>query len=100
MSSLLVEYHDVHLDEGDFVRYLVGSRVGYYFTPRVFLLSLVQYSNQARMCTANARFGWLNTAGTGLFVVFNNGQEADGFFDWVRPQARSVVVKYTRQFGR
>jgi len=50
--------------------------------------------------TANARFGWLSTAGTGLFVVFNEGRDADGFFQWNRPQARSLIVKYTRQFGR
>jgi hypothetical protein len=101
-SSILVDYHNVHLDQGDFVRSLVGVRFGYYFTPRIFALSLVQYSNQARSWTANARFGWLNTAGTGLFVVFNEGREADGFFDWVRPQARSLVIKYTRQldYGR
>ena len=98
-SSLLVDYHDVHLDQGDFVRSLVGVRFGYYFTPRIFALSLVQYSNQARSWTANARFGWLNTAGTGLFVVFNDGREADSFFKWVRPQARSLVIKYTRQLG-
>jgi hypothetical protein len=99
-TSLVVDYHDVHLDEGEFTRYLVGTKLGYYFTPRLFALSLVQYSNQARVWTANARFGWLNTAGTGLFVVYNDGREADGFFDWVRPQARSMVLKYTRQFGR
>jgi len=98
-SSLLVDYHDVHLDQGNFVRSLVGVRFGYYFTPRIFALSLVQYSNQARSWTANARFGWLNTAGTGLFVVFNEGREADSFFNWVRPQARSLVIKYTRQLG-
>ncbi|HEU5186730.1 MAG TPA: DUF5916 domain-containing protein [Gemmatimonadaceae bacterium] len=98
-SSLLFDYHDVHLDQGDFVRSLVGVRLGYYFTPRIFALSLVQYSNQARSWTANARFGWLNTAGTGLFVVFNDGREADSFFQWVRPQARSLVIKYTRQLG-
>jgi hypothetical protein len=77
----------------------VGVRVGYFFTPRVFLQSLVQYNNQAHVWTANARFAWLSTAGTGLFVVFNEGQEANGFFDWIRPQSRSVVVKYTRQIG-
>ncbi len=98
-SSLLFDYHDVHLDQGDFVRSLVGVRLGYYFTPRIFALSLVQYSNQARSWTANARFGWLNTAGTGLFVVFNDGREADSFFQWARPQARSLVIKYTRQLG-
>ena len=98
-TSLQVDYHDIHLDQGDFVRSLIGVKVGYFFTPRIFLQSLVQYSNQARVWTANARFAWLSTAGTGLFVVFNEGQEANGFFDWVRPQSRSVVVKYTRQLG-
>jgi hypothetical protein len=98
-SSLLVDYNDVHLDQGDFVRYLIGTRFAYFFTPRVLVQSLIQYNNQARAWTANARFGWLNTAGTGLFVVFNEGQVADGFFDWVHPQSRSFILKYTRQFG-
>lgn len=98
-SSLVLDYNDVHLDQGNFVRTLIGTRLGYNFTPRVFLNSLIQYNNQARVWTANARFGWLNTAGTGLFVVLNEGQEADGYFDWVRPQTRSVVLKYTRQIG-
>jgi hypothetical protein len=31
--------------------------------------------------------------------VFNEGREADSFFGWVRPQARSLVIKYTRQIG-
>jgi hypothetical protein len=99
-ASLTVEYNDVRLDQGDFIRSLVATRVAYFFTPRVMLQSLVQYSNQARVWTANARFGWLSTAGTGLFVVLNEGRDADGFFQWNRLQARSLIVKYTRQFGR
>ena len=98
-SSFLVDYNDVHLDQGSFVRSLVGTRLGYFFTPKVFVQSLVQYNDQARVWSANARFGWLNTAGTGLFIVFNEGQEADSFFRWTRPQSRSLVVKYTRQLG-
>jgi hypothetical protein len=98
-SSLLFDYNDVRLDQGRFTRQLIGTRIAYFFTPRIFLQSLVQYSNQAEIWTANARFGWLSTAGTGLFVVVNEGEEADGFFSWRRPQSRSVVVKYARQFG-
>ncbi len=98
-TSLLLDYNDVHLDQGDFVRSLIGTRIGYNFTPKIFLQSLIQYNNQDRAWNANARFGWLNTAGTGLFLVFNEGQEADGFFRWVRPRSRSVVLKYTRQIG-
>jgi len=99
-TSLLVEYNDVRLDQGNFVRTLIGTRVAYFFTPRIMLQTIVQYSNQVRVWTANARFGWLSTAGTGLFVVFNEGREADGFFQWNQPQARSLIVKYSRQFGR
>ena len=99
-ASLLVEYNDVRLDQGDFIRALVATRLAYFFTPRIMLQTLVQYSNQARVWTANARFGWLSTAGTGLFVVYNEGRDADGFFQWNQPQARSLIVKYTRQFGR
>ena len=98
-SSLVLDYNDVRLDQGNFTRTLIGTRLGYNFTPKIFVNSLVQYNNQARVWTANARFGWLNTAGTGLFIVFNDGEEADSFFRWVRPQARSVVLKYTRQIG-
>jgi len=99
-TSLLVEYNDVRLDQGNFTRTLIATRIAYFFTPRILLQTLVQYSNQARVWTANARFGWLSTAGTGLFVVFNEGREADGFFQWNQPQARSLIVKYARQFGR
>lgn len=62
--------------------------------------TLVQYGNQARLWSANARFGWLGTAGNGLYVVFNEGQAASGFFQWDRPQTRSLIVKYSRQLGR
>ena len=98
-TSLLVDYNDVHLDQGNFIRSLVGLRVGYFFTPRVFLQSLVQYNNQAQAFSANLRFGWLNTASTGLFVVLNDAEDATGLFAWQRPITRSFVVKFTRQFG-
>jgi len=99
-ASLLTEYNDVRLDQGNFTRVVIAPRVAYFFTPRIMFQTLVQYSNQVNAWTANARFGWLGTAGTGLFVVFNEGQEAEGFFRWNRPQSRSLIVKYTRQFGR
>ncbi|MGE0552489.1 MAG: DUF5916 domain-containing protein [Gemmatimonadales bacterium] len=98
-TSLLVDYNDVNLDEGNFTRSLLGLRVGYFFTPKIFVQSLLQYSNEANVFSANVRFAWLNTAGTGLFVVFNDAEEATGALRWTRPQTRSIVVKFTRQFG-
>jgi predicted transcriptional regulator len=98
-SSLLVDYNDVRLDQGSFIRSIVGARLGYSFTPRVFIQSLAQFNQQAQAWTANVRFGWLNTAATGLFIVLNDGEQADSFFNWQRPVARSLTVKFTRQFG-
>ena len=98
-TSLLMDYNDVQLDQGSFTRELVGARVAYFFTPRIFVQTLTQYSNQAKIWTANARFGWLSTAGTGLFVVLNDAEQANGFFDWTAKQNRSLTIKYARQFG-
>jgi hypothetical protein len=98
-ASLQFDYNNVHLDQGNFVRSLVGLRVGYFLTPRMFVQSLVQYNNQAATFSANIRFGWLNTAGTGLFVVLNTADNATTLSRWNRPIARSLQIKFTRQFG-
>ncbi|HKE90866.1 MAG TPA: DUF5916 domain-containing protein, partial [Gemmatimonadales bacterium] len=98
-ASLQFDYNNVHLNQGHFVRSLLGLRVGYFFTPRMFVQSLVQYNNQASVFSANIRFGWLNTAGTGLFVVLNTADNASTLSRWDRPIARSFQVKFTRQIG-
>ena len=98
-TTLSLDYNDVQLDQGNFVRQIIGTRFAYFFSPNISLQSLMQYNRESRAWTANTRFAWLRTAGTGLFVVWNDGETADGFFSWQRPQARSLVVKYAHQFG-
>ncbi len=104
-TSGRVTYYDVSLPEGNFETVLLGMNFGYFFTPRLYLQSLLQYSNQVDSWSANLRFGWLNTAGTGLFIVYNDVQEihflddgAGRFYDRA-PMARSLIVKFTRQFN-
>jgi hypothetical protein len=98
-TSLILDYNDVRLDQGNFIRQIIGTRVAYFFTPRISMQSLMQYNKESKSWTANTRLAWLNTAGTGLFIVWNDGETADGFFSWQSPQTRSLVVKYARQFG-
>ena len=74
-------------------------RLNYFFSPRIFVQTLTQYNNQQAIFSSNVRFGWLNTAGTGLFIVLNDGRAANSFFDLGAPQQRSVFLKFTRQFG-
>lgn len=93
-TALRVNYERVRLKEGNFNRVLVGLRLAYSFTPSMYLQSLTQYSNQNRSLSANVRFGWIGPAGTGLFLVFNEGRETG---ENARPLDRAFVVKFTRQ---
>jgi len=68
--------------------------VSYSFTPRLFVQSLIQYNDRADIWSTNLRFGWLQRANTGLFVVFNN---TDEFGVAGRSFAgRSFIVKFSR----
>ncbi len=89
-------YNDIDLAEGSFVANLGRFRVAYNFTPLIYLQALFQYNDDADVWSSNVRFNWLNTAGTGLFVVYN---DTEGLGDTlIGPQNRSLTVKYTRQF--
>ncbi len=96
-TALRVDYNNVTLEHGDFVATLAGVNLGYFFTPRIYLQSLFQYSTQLDLWSANVRFGWLNTAGTGLFLVYNHTQGADDRPG--DPLGRSLILKFSRQFN-
>ena len=95
-TSLTWSYNNVDLPEGAFVTNLAQFRVNYSFTPSVNIQSFFQYNDQRDIWSTNLRFSWLNTAGTGLFVVYN---DTEGLGDLlIGPQNRSFIIKYTRQF--
>jgi len=85
----------VDLPEGLVDVTLLGLRLAYSFRPSVFVQSLVQYSDRNDTWSGNVRFGWLNRAGTGLFLVYNEQQRAG---ELSGPMDRGFIVKYTRQF--
>jgi Domain of unknown function (DUF5916) len=91
--------NDVKLPQGDFVTNLIRTRVSYSFTARMFVQSLVQYNDRADIWSMNLRFGWLQAANTGLFVVYNDSR---GLYDLFpnRPQRedRSFIIKFSRMF--
>ena len=101
IASLRVAYFDVNLEEGDFITSVVAFKGSYSFTPRIFIQATFQYNNGTEDVGSNVRFGWLNTAGTGLYVVYNDIQHL-GVFDRTGfergPKGRQLIVKYTKQF--
>ena len=87
-------YRAIDLPQGAFHTNLGNMRVTYNFTPSVFVQSLIQYNDRTDRWSTNLRFHWLETAGTGLFVVYNDTEGLNGF----GPVNRAFIVKYVRQF--
>ena len=103
VASIRYSWNDVKLPEGDFVRKLVGLKLAYSFTPRIYVQGLAQYSNESNSFQGNLRFGWLNAAGTGLYVVFNDVEQnalddPDGSERSWGPQERALIIKFTKLF--
>ncbi len=107
-SEYSVQYNDFKLPGGDFEATVLGARISYSFTPRIFVQSLIQYNSVAEITSANIRFGWLQQANTGLFVVFNQsnfggevvnpiGEPYINSFNY-GVLNRSFTIKYTRMF--
>ncbi|MEX1184093.1 MAG: DUF5916 domain-containing protein [Gemmatimonadota bacterium] len=99
--SLRGTWYDVRLAEGDFRTSALRFRASYAFTPKLYLQSLLQYNDQTKSFSSNVRLGWLATAGTGLFVVFNNIEQLSPLERLNLEsglQERGLTIKFTRQF--
>jgi len=94
-ASLILNYNNLKLPGGDINAVISGARLAYSFTPRIFLQSLIQYNNTTELISLNARFGWLQSSNTGLFVVYNILKDQDPF-DLLNNH--TVTIKYTHQF--
>ena len=100
-ATLKLNYFDVRLDEGSFKTAVVGLNASYSFTPRIYLQANLQYNDDTEDVGTNVRLGWLDTAGTGLFIVWNDTNH-HGMFErtgiLAGPRQRQLVIKYSRLF--
>jgi hypothetical protein len=86
--------NDVSLGGGRFVTNLLRTRLSYSFTPRLYLQALLQYNDRIDNWSTNLRLGWLHSANTGLFVVYNENRETA---EWGM-RDRSLTLKLSRLF--
>jgi len=102
-GTLNINYNRVTLPQGRFEANLFRLRASYSFSPRIFVQSLMQYNQQAKVLSGNFRFGWLQSANAGIFVVYNEGRERDAINAGLRDDSslglvrdRSLVIKFSR----
>jgi hypothetical protein len=93
-SELSLSRNDVDLPSGSFTANLLRARLSYSFTPSVYLQALLQLNDATDAWSANVRFGWLQSAGTGLFVVYNHTSAFDVL---LQPglDNQTLIIKYS-----
>ena len=79
----------------DFLATLVTSRIGYAFSTRTFLDTLLQYNTDLRQFSANVRFDLIHRPLSDLFVVYNEQQ----LTNQPVPAGRGLIVKYTHMIA-
>ena len=94
-TSLTFRYNDFDLPGGEFTAHLARLRLSYSFSPRIQLQALVQYNELADTIGTNIRFSWLQSANSGLFLVYN---ELDERAVGAPPTGREFILKYSHIF--
>ena len=94
--NLSLQRNDIDLPGGSFITNLARLRAAYYINPRVFFQSLIQYNDDADLWSMNLRFGWLQAANTGLFLVYNDTRGIEDLSGI--PADRSLILKFSWLF--
>ena len=90
-ASLSWNHNDIDLPGGEFDVALTRLRLSYSFSPKMSLQMLVQHNDRDDLLATNLRFTWIQTANTGLYLVYNevdDDRAAPG-----RPR-REFILKY------
>jgi len=91
-ANLSYQYNKFDLPGGDFTANIFRTQLAYTFKPNIFIQGLVQNNTVNQLWAFNFRFGWLQRANTGLFIVYNHNLQYND------PLNNSLIIKYTRMF--
>jgi hypothetical protein len=97
-AQLEYQRNDVDLPWGSFSTNLVRTRVSYSFNPRTFVQALVQYNDRADLWSMNLRFGWIQAANTGLFIVYTDTRGLYDLSPGPERADRALTIKFSRMF--
>ena len=90
-----ISINQVSVGAGRFTSRLVGARITYTMTPRMFTSALVQYNSRTDSLGSNVRFRWEYLPGSELFVVYNDQRDTLGA-GFPNLANRTVIIKLNR----
>jgi hypothetical protein len=85
--------NQVALPSGEFTAQLLGARLLYGFSPRVFFNAFVQYNADTDQVSSNLRFNFTHHPLSDIYVVYNDRRDTSG-----RLVERAFIVKVTNLF--
>lgn len=99
-SSIEIEYDNVSLPEpfSSAKLFLFSPRMEFTFSKKLYLASLIQYSNQSRNLSLNTRLQWRFAPLSDLFLVYNDNYFAEERYHSIfipRVKNRSINFKIT-----
>jgi hypothetical protein len=84
----------VALPNGAFTTHLLGTRLLYGFSPRVFFNAFIQYNADTKQISSNIRFDFIHHPLSDLYLVYDDRRDTAG-----RPVERAVIIKLTNLFN-
>ena len=84
----------VTLPVGDFTTQLLGARILYGFTPRLFLNAFLQYNADTKQVSSNIRFNFTHHPLSDIYIVYNDRRDTTGG----ELVERALIVKVTNLF--
>jgi len=97
-AELSWNYNDIDLDQpdGKFKINVGILKLAYSFTPKISLEALIQYDDRSDALASNLRFAWLQSANSGLYLVYNEANQDDDL--GLRENRKEFIVKYSYIF--
>ena len=89
-TSVEYERNNVKLPQRSFITDLVGFRMNYTFTPRMFLNAFIQYNSDTNQVSSNIRFRLIHHPLSDLFLVYSEQRDVQQ-----ERADRSISFKYT-----
>ena len=85
----------IELDEGSFTTDLIGFRLDFAFSPRMFLENFIQYNTDANTVSSNIRYRFLHHPLSDFFIVYNEQRGVSGNTEL----ERALLIKLTNLFS-
>ncbi len=87
--------NEIELDEGSFTTDLIGLRLNFAFSPRMFFENFIQYNTDANTVSSNIRFRFLHHPLSDFFIVYNERRGVSGN----NALERALIIKLTNLFS-